>query len=127
MTTYIIQRILHMILVLFIITVIVFLVIRLLPGDPILLYLTSQSVEDISQERIDKLRHDLGLDRSMFVQYFDWLFQVVRGDLGNSIIYVAYKSRHTSDVPTNYLVSNLSHTLSRPHFGKCANGDEISS
>ena len=87
MTTYIIQRILHMILILFIITVIVFLAIRLLPGDPILLYLTSQSVQDISQERIDIIRHDLGLDRSLWVQYFDWLSHVARGDLGNSIIH----------------------------------------
>jgi len=76
-----------MILVLFIISIIVFLLIRLLPGDPILLYLTSQSVEDISQERIDKVRHDMGLDRPLVVQYFDWLSHVVRGDLGRSIIH----------------------------------------
>ena len=87
MTTYIIRRILQMILVLLIITVIVFLLVRLLPGDPILLYLTSQSVQEISQERIDIMRHDLGLDRSLWVQYFDWLSHVATGDLGNSIIH----------------------------------------
>jgi peptide/nickel transport system permease protein len=76
-----------MILVLLIITLIVFLVVRLLPGDPILLYLTSRDAEDISQERIKIIRHDLGLDRPLYVQYFDWLSHVAIGDLGNSIIH----------------------------------------
>lgn len=87
MATYIIRRILQMILVLFIITVIVFLMMRLLPGDPIVLYLATQNVEELSQERIDIMRHDLGLDRSLWVQYFDWLSNVITGDLGNSIIH----------------------------------------
>jgi len=87
MATYIIRRILQMVLVLLIISVIIFLLVRLLPGDPILLYLTSQSVRDIPQERIDIIKHDLGLDRSLWVQYFDWLSHVATGDLGNSIIH----------------------------------------
>jgi peptide/nickel transport system permease protein len=76
-----------MILVLLIVTIIVFLMVRLLPGDPILMYLTSSDLEEITQERVDAIRHDLGLDRSLLVQYIDWIGNVVTGDLGNSIIH----------------------------------------
>jgi peptide/nickel transport system permease protein len=87
MGTYIIRRILQMILVLLIITVIVFLMVRLLPGDPILMYLTSSDLEEITQEQVDIIRHDLGLDRSLFIQYADWIGNVVTGDMGTSIIH----------------------------------------
>ena len=76
-----------MILVLLIVTVIVFLMVRLLPGDPILMYLTSSDLEEITQEQVDIIRHDLGLDRPLFVQYIDWIGSVATGDLGNSIIH----------------------------------------
>jgi peptide/nickel transport system permease protein len=75
-----------MILVLFIVTIIVFFLIRLLPGDPIYMYLSQQDVEEISQEQVDIIKHQLGLDRSLPVQYINWVGNVVRGDLGNSII-----------------------------------------
>lgn len=87
MGTYIIRRILQMILVLLIVTIIVFLMVRLLPGDPILMYLTSSDLEEITQEQVDVIRHDLGLDRSLFVQYADWIANVVTGDFGTSIIH----------------------------------------
>lgn len=76
-----------MIIVLLIVTIIVFLMVRLLPGDPILMYLTSSDLEEITQEQVDVIRHDLGLDRPLFVQYFDWIGNVVTGDLGTSIIH----------------------------------------
>jgi peptide/nickel transport system permease protein len=75
-----------MILIMLLVTVIVFLMVRLLPGDPILMFLSSQDLEQITQEQIDHLKHELGLDRPMIVQYFDWLGQVSRGDLGRSLI-----------------------------------------
>jgi peptide/nickel transport system permease protein len=87
MGTYIIRRVLQMILVLLILTVIVFLMVRLLPGDPILMYLTTTDLQEITQEEVDVIRHDLGLDRPLIVQYFDWLGHVVTGDFGNSIIH----------------------------------------
>lgn len=76
-----------MLLVLLIVTIIVFLMVRLLPGDPILMYLTSSDLEEITQEQVDIIRHDLGLDRPLFVQYIDWIGSVAAGDLGNSIIH----------------------------------------
>jgi peptide/nickel transport system permease protein len=86
MGTYIIRRILQMILIMLLITVIVFLMVRLLPGDPIRMFLSSQDLETITQEQIDQLRHEYGLDRSWIIQYVDWLGQIARGDLGRSII-----------------------------------------
>ena len=85
MTTYIIRRMLQMILIMLLVTVIVFFMLRILPGDPILMFLSSQDTQQITQEQLDVLRHDLGLDRPMIVQYFDWLGDVAHGDLGKSI------------------------------------------
>ncbi|HEY97020.1 MAG TPA: ABC transporter permease [Dehalococcoidia bacterium] len=87
MKTYIIRRVLQMIIVLLLVTIIVFFVVRFLPGDPILMYLTSEDLEEITQEQVDIIRHDLGLDRNLFIQYFDWLGNAFTGDLGNSIIH----------------------------------------
>ncbi len=86
MTTYIIRRILQMILVLLIVSILVFSAVRYLPGDPIFLYLTRQDTKEIRQEEIDLLRHEFGLDRMVLVQYFDWLGKTITGDLGVSII-----------------------------------------
>ena len=86
MGTYIIRRILQMLLILLLVTLIVFFMVRLLPGDPILMFLSSQDLEKITQEQLDFLKHDLGLDRPMIVQYFEWLGDVARGDPGKYII-----------------------------------------
>jgi peptide/nickel transport system permease protein len=86
MPAYILRRLLQMILVLFIVTIIVFFLIRLLPGDPIYMYLSQQDVEEITQEQVDFFKHQLGLDRSLPIQYVNWVGNVLTGDLGNSII-----------------------------------------
>ncbi len=93
MQTYIIRRLLQILLVLLLVTILVFLMVRLLPGDPIMLYMTLQDMEIMSQEQIDTIRHELGLDRNLAVQYIDWLSHAVRGDLGKSLI-------HRGDVAT---------------------------
>ncbi len=86
MGAYIIRRILQMILILVLVTVLVFVMVRLLPGDPILMFLSAQQESQVTQEQLDYLRHQVGIDRPMIVQYFDWLGQVVRGNLGKSIV-----------------------------------------
>jgi len=87
MTTYIIRRLLHAVLVVLIVSLMVFLLMRLLPGDPILMYVTSGDLQSISKEQIAQLKHELGMDRPLPVQYFDWLKNAVYGDLGKSILY----------------------------------------
>ena len=86
MTTYIIRRLLHALLVVLIVSLVVFIIMRQLPGDPILMYVSSGDLQAFSQEQVDHLRHELGLDRSWPVQYLDWLSHAVRGDLGKSIL-----------------------------------------
>ena len=87
MTTYIIRRFLHAGLVILILSLVIFLVIRLLPGDPVLLLVTSDELAQTSEERIAQLRHEFGLDKPLPVQYVTWLGQLLRGDLGTSIIH----------------------------------------
>jgi peptide/nickel transport system permease protein len=86
MFAYVLRRAFQAIIVLFLVTFIVFALMRLLPGDPILVYVSQDEWSRItSQEEIDKLRHEFGTDRPIPVQYVDWLGGVVRGDLGDSI------------------------------------------
>ena len=87
MGTYILRRVLQMILVLLVVTILVFVMVRYLPGDPILMYLSRQDMEEITQEQVDAIRHDLGLDRHIAVQYITWLAKALSGDLGRSIIH----------------------------------------
>jgi peptide/nickel transport system permease protein len=64
----------------------VFLAMRLLPGDPILMYMAMRDVEEASQEQIDSIKKELGLDQPLMIQYVRWLSSAVRGDLGKSIL-----------------------------------------
>ncbi len=86
MTTYIIRRLLQSLIVLLIVSFMIFFTMRLLPGDPILMYMTMRDMEGTSQEEIDAMRKEFGLDKPMAVQYVKWLSDAVRGDLGKSIL-----------------------------------------
>ncbi len=87
MTTYIIRRLLHAALVILIVSLLVFLLMRLLPGDPILMYVASGDLQSFSQEQIAHIKHELGMDKPLLVQYVDWLLHAVRGDLGKSLLH----------------------------------------
>ncbi len=86
MTTYIIRRVLMSIVVLFIVSVLVFLAMRMLPGDPIKLMMAESQMVALSEEELDKVRHEFGLDRPLVVQYFSWMGGVLTGDFGTSIL-----------------------------------------
>jgi len=87
--TYITRRILLGILILILVTVMVFLVMRLLPGDPLTLFISQSQMASgqLTTEQLDELRHRFGLDKPLMMQYFDWIGGVLRGDLGMSIFY----------------------------------------
>lgn len=87
MGSFIIRRIIQAVFVFLIVTFSVFISIRMLPGDPILVLISQEEYASVSDEQIEKLRHEFGLDRSVIVQYTDWLSHVFRGDLGTSITY----------------------------------------
>ena len=88
MTTYIIRRLIQAIFVLIIVTLIVFFIIRLLPGDPIIIYVAqSAQLEAMPPEMIDQLRAKFGLDKPIMVQYANWMLGILQGDFGTSIFY----------------------------------------
>src|SRR5699024_10119194 len=65
----------------FIVGIIVFMIIHLTPGNPAYLILGSDS----SEESIQQLEKQLGLDQHIVVQFFDWFKNVITGDLGQAI------------------------------------------
>ena len=87
MITYIIRRLVMMVFVLLIVSILVFVGMRLLPGDPIRMLVTQSELQEYSEEEIEHLRHEFGLDRPLLVQYFSWIGGVFRGDLGMSILH----------------------------------------
>ncbi len=70
-----------MIPVIFFVTIMVFTLMHLIPGDPAYVMLG----EEASPEAVEALRKELGLDRSLPIQYFAWMRKAVKGDLGRSI------------------------------------------
>jgi peptide/nickel transport system permease protein len=86
-TTYIIKRIVQLVIVLVIVTVLVFVGMRALPGDPIRMLVTRDQLTTMTPERIEQLRHEAGLDRNVAVQYFTWVGGLFKGDMGKSILY----------------------------------------
>ncbi len=80
---YVIRRLILSIPILLLVTVMVFLLIQLIPGDIATVILGQEA----TPESKAALRRDLGLDRPPLIQYFSWLGDVVRGDLGNSLAY----------------------------------------
>ncbi|MDQ4214538.1 ABC transporter permease [Microbacterium capsulatum] len=83
MTKYIFGRIGTSLVVLFVLSALIFFAGRgLVDGNPALLIAGSQA----TPARIAELEHHFGYDRPIFVQYFDWLFGVLRGDWGTSPI-----------------------------------------
>jgi peptide/nickel transport system permease protein len=87
MTAYILRRLLHAGLVVLLVSILVFVVMRLLPGDPILMYVTAADMQSSSTEQVEALKTQLGLDRPLVVQYLDWLGKAIRGDMGQSILF----------------------------------------
>jgi peptide/nickel transport system permease protein len=85
MTAYIIRRLLLGIIILLLVTLLVFLAMRLLPGDPLIIYISQSQVRMFSLEQLEEMRHEYGLDRSLPVQYVSWIGNMLRGDMGKSI------------------------------------------
>ncbi len=85
MGRYLLRRIFLMAPTLIIVTFLVFLLLFLSPGDPVLMLVPVDEVAQLTDEDMERLRAKLGLDRPIYVQYADWLLQVLQGDLGRSI------------------------------------------
>ena len=84
MARYVIRRLLLAVPVLLFVTLIVFLIMHLSPGDPVTIMLGGQV--GVTQETMDAVRAKMGLDEPVYVQYFIWLRGVLQGDLGYSYL-----------------------------------------
>jgi len=84
MLGYIVRRILQIIPTLLGISLISFSLLYLFPGDPAEIIVEARYGVEPTQEMIEKIRIDMGLDRPLIVQYFDWLSKALRGDFGVS-------------------------------------------
>lgn len=80
MTAYILKRLISLTPVLFGLSIVVFLVMAMIPGDPATAILGSYA----TPENVERINRDLGLDKPLIEQYFIWIGNVLQGDLGRS-------------------------------------------
>ncbi|MBN1319133.1 MAG: ABC transporter permease [Anaerolineales bacterium] len=102
MTEYLVRRILQMIPLIFIISLLSFMIAELAPGDPVMMYLAPEK-RGLSVEELDLLRHQLGLDRPVHIRYFSWMGNLFNGNWGYSL--------RTNDTVLDEIGSRLPNTL----------------
>jgi peptide/nickel transport system permease protein len=77
-----------MVIVLIIITILVFFIMRLMPGDPLLIYISrTGNLSNMNYDQISELRIQYGLDKPLITQYFNWVTGLFHGDFGKSVMY----------------------------------------
>ncbi len=84
MTKYLLGRLAQVIPTTILVTVVVFLMLHLAPGDPVSVILSAKAVA-YTEEDVIELREQLGLDKPLVVQYLTWAGEALRGDLGESL------------------------------------------
>ncbi|MCI4462858.1 MAG: ABC transporter permease [Caldisericum sp.] len=82
MRNYIIKRLLNILIMLFAVSIIIFLLVRFIPGDPA----RTMAGEHASKEILEEMRKKWGLDKPVWEQYIIWLKYAIRGDFGRSIM-----------------------------------------
>ena len=88
MSRYILKRVGLFVPTVLILTIIVFVLMNLIPGDPALAIL-SDGEGSYTQKELDDLRHELGTDRPIAVQYVEWIGGALKGDFGDSLWFKA--------------------------------------
>jgi peptide/nickel transport system permease protein len=113
MISYIIRRLYMGIVVIFLVTVMVFLFIRLLPGDPLTIYLNKTDMQQLTDEQLYDLRVKFGLEKPLPMQYFDWIAGLFKGDMGQSIYYdIDVRILMTERLPVTLYLGALAFVLS---------------
>ncbi|GBD17017.1 Glutathione transport system permease protein GsiC [bacterium HR26] len=108
MAAYVVRRLLQAVVLLFIVSVLTFLLIHSAPGGPALL-----ANPDLSREQIEQMREQLGLDDPLPVQYLRWLGNVVQGDFGSSYNTVQPVTRLIAErLPNTVMLTGLALVLS---------------
>lgn len=105
MIVYILKRIFFGLITIIGISIIIFSIIHLIPGDPI----TMMFGQNPNPKLMEIARQHYGLDKPIFVQYFMWIGKLFKGDLGNSIM--------TNDPVLNLVLIRTGRTLALTAFG----------
>jgi peptide/nickel transport system permease protein len=103
MTSYILRRVFFAIIIVLIVSILVFLMARLLPGDPILMVVSQNQYSTLTPEQIEAARHKYHLDRPLHIQYLLWIGDIMHGDFGTSI----YRNRPVSNVLKTHIPVTL--------------------
>ncbi len=85
MVNYIVSRLLQGMVVIFLISIITFVIMRLMPADPVMLLLGEGEIQ-MTTEQMDAIKRKWGLDRPYYEQYLVWAGNLLRGDFGDSLI-----------------------------------------
>ena len=109
MLKYISRKILALIPKLLLISLIIFLALQLLPGDPITRTISPDAYANMNEEQLEALRESLGLNDPLPVQYFSWLGRFLKGDFG-------YSQASGSNIAT-MLATRLPYTLELAFWG----------
>src|SRR5688572_11022052 len=100
MVQYIVRRLVHALFIVWGCATLVFFLLRAVPGDPVANMLGAE----YTPEAAEALRHRLGLDEPIWVQYIKWFGNILRGDFGHSIT--------TGETVTGAIAIGLPKTLS---------------
>lgn len=92
MASYVVRRLLSLIPVLLVVSIVVFLLIHLIPGDPAAVMLGAQA----TPEQLAQLQEKMGLNKPLASQFYHWIVHVLQGDMGQSLV---------SDKDVNTLIS----------------------
>lgn len=111
MASYLLRRLFQTLIVMFIVSILAFLLVSMLPGDPVYAILGDQ----ITQETYEQARVELGLDKPVVTRYFVWLGNVLRGDFGTSYqFHMPVMELFKDRIPITMYLSILATLISMP-------------
>ncbi|MBJ8192345.1 nickel ABC transporter permease subunit NikB, partial [Bacillus cereus] len=85
MIRFILERVAQLLIIVFVVSTLTFVLMRLAPGDPATILLTAHNVP-ASEEALTTLRQELGLNEPLHIQYVNWLRDVFTGHWGTSYV-----------------------------------------
>ena len=88
MTSYIIRRLIQAVITVLLVTIVIFFLMRLIPGDPLNIYFAGTvDLKQMDAQALADLRHQFNLDKPLVLQYVYWLGNSFRGHFGTSVYY----------------------------------------
>ena len=84
MAHYLLRRFCSMFFILLCVSIITFSLMHFVPGDPAKLIAEKKYGDNVTAEAVELVRSEMGLDRPVFIQYFNWMAGILRGDFGTS-------------------------------------------